>query len=105
MYTVRSYSSNGPYFAATRGIYNAASLRQLIFHVRQCMEDNEYQVGIFNENNQCIGMWLDEAEPEPDGEGGMTMGKACYVLYRPGDMSAGMWNLHLRHFKQLPSHG
>lgn len=98
MITVRNYSDNGPYFAPTRGSYQASSLSQMIFHIRLCMEDHDYQIGIFDEDGKCKGIWLDEAEPEPDGEGGMTMGKPCYALYRPGDISAGVWNMHLRSF-------
>jgi hypothetical protein len=100
MVTIRNYDDNGPYFSPTQDIYQAANLQDVIFHVRQCMEDNDYQIGLFDADGQCKGMWLDEAEPEPDGEGGMMLGKPCYALYRPGQMSAGMWNLHLSKFKR-----
>lgn len=100
MITVRNYDDNGPYFAPTQGVYQAPSLRDVIFHIRQCMEDNDYQIGLFDADGQCKGIWLDEAEPESDGEGGMMLGKPCYRLYRPGQMSAGMWNLHISKFKR-----
>ena len=100
MHTVRNYDCNGPYFAPTQDIYQAASLKDMLFHIRQCMEDNDYQIGLFDADGRCKGIWADEAEPESDGEGGMVLGMPCYRLYRPGDMSAGMWNLMVGKFKR-----
>lgn len=105
MHYVCNYSENGPYWPATQGCYQAARLKELIFHVRLCMEDNDYQIGIFDDNGECKGMWLEEAEPEPDGEGGMIQGKPCYTLYRPGSMSERMWRMHLSKFKKPSFHG
>lgn len=105
MHYVCNYSENGPYWPVTQGRYQAARLKDLIFHVRLCMEDNDYQIGIFDEDGECKGMWLEESEPEPDGEGGMIQGKPCYTLYRPGSMSERMWRLHLSKFKKPSSHG
>lgn len=65
------------------------------------MEDGDYQIGVFDDEGQCKGIWVDESEPIDDGEGGMTLSKPDYVLYRPGDISAGMWNLYLRKFKKF----
>lgn len=100
MITVRTYSDNGPYFAPTQGIYQANSLKELLFHTRLCMEDGDYQIGIFNDDGECKGFWVDEAEPIDDGEGCMVLGPKCYVLYRPGSISKGLWNLHLAKFKR-----
>lgn len=91
-----NYSSNGPYFSATQGVFQAARLKELLMHVRVCMEDGDYQIGVFNDDAECIGMWVDE----DDGEGQLITGKPEYVLYRPGDMPPGIWNMHLRHFKR-----
>jgi len=65
------------------------------------MEDNEWEIGVFDDNGQCKGIWQDDAQAIPDGEGGMVLEKASYVLYRPGDMSAGLWNLSLSKFKRV----
>jgi len=100
MHTVRTFTSNGYYFDATQEVYQAARLKDLISHVRQCMEDSEYQIGIFDGEGKCKGFWLDEAEPVSDGEGGMVLEKPAYVLYRPGDIPAGIWNVHLSKFKR-----
>ena len=100
MHTVRTFTSNGYYFDATQGVYQAARLRDLISHVRQCMEDLEYQIGIFDDEGNCKGFWVDEAEAEDDGEGGLVLQKPAYVLYRPGDIPAGIWNVHLSKFKR-----
>jgi hypothetical protein len=101
MHTIRNYNSNGPYFPSTQGVYQAARLRELIMHVRVCMQDGDYQIGVFDDDGQCKGIWTDEAEPEPDGEGGMVLGRPAYVLYRPGDIPAGLWNLMLSKFKRV----
>jgi hypothetical protein len=101
MFTVRTFDSNGPYFPPTQGVYQASSLRDIIFHVRQAMEDGEYQIGVFDSDGKCKGMWTDEAEAIPDGEGGMTMEERSYALYRPGHMPAGIWNMHISKFKRV----
>ena len=101
MFTVRSYTGNGPYFAPTEGVYQAAGLRDMLFHTRKCMEDCEYQIGLFDPDGQCKGIWVDEAEPFDNGEGRMVMGKSCYTLYRPGDIPAGLWNIYLSNFKRV----
>jgi hypothetical protein len=98
MHYVCNYDCNGPYFAATQGIFNASRLKDIISHVRLCMEDGDYQIGVFDNDGECKGLWVDESEPEPDGEGGWDVSKPYYRLYRPGEMSQGMWNMHLRKF-------
>jgi hypothetical protein len=105
MHTVRSFSGNGPYFQPTRDVYQAASLSDAIRHIRQCMDDGEYQIGLFDDNGQCKGFWLDDSEPEPDGEGGWTCPAAAYTLYRPGytlyrpgQKSDGWWQLVVSKF-------
>lgn len=100
MHFVCNYNSNGPYFAPTQGQYHAARLKDIIFHVRTCMEDGDFQIGVFDDDGECKGIWIDESEPVSDGEGDFVLGKPDYVLYRPGTMSAGMWNMHLRKFKR-----
>ncbi len=100
MATIRSYDSNGPYFPPTQGVYQANSLKDVLFHIRQCIDDGEYQIGLFDDAGKCKGIWQDEGESEPDGEGGWTYAPKAYVLYRPGSMSEGMWQLCLSKFKR-----
>jgi len=95
-----NYNDNGPYFSATQGQYQAASLKELLMHVRVCMEDGDEAIAVFDDDSECLGMWLDEAEPVDDGEGGMVLGRPAYCFYRPGSMSEGMWKRHLKHFKR-----
>jgi hypothetical protein len=100
MVTIRNYDSNGPYFPPTQGLYQAARLKEVIFHVRQCMEDGDYQIGLFDADGDCKGIWVDEAEPEPDGEDGWLSPSPVYRLYRPGDVSKGLWRLMVSKFKR-----
>jgi len=100
MATIRSYDSNGPYFPPTQCVYQANSLTDAIRHIRQCMADSEYQIGLFDDNGECKGIWQDEGEPELDGEGGWTYASKAYVLYRPGSMSDSLWQLCLSKFKR-----
>jgi hypothetical protein len=64
------------------------------------MENFEYQIGLFDPDGQCKGIWVDEAEPFDNGEGSMVMGPPSYTLYRPGDIPAGLWNIYLSNFKR-----
>ena len=99
MHYVCNYSSNGPYFPPTQGCYQASSLKEILFHTRLCMEDGDYQIGIFNGEGECKGMWVDESEPiVVDGE--FAAAPASYKLYRPSTMSQEMWRLHLSKFKK-----
>lgn len=100
MHFVCNYNSNGPYFSPTQGVFHASRLKDIIFHVRTCMEDCDYQIGVFDEDGECKGIWVDESEPEPDGEGDWAMPAPAYRLYRPGEMSNSLWNMHIRKFKR-----
>ena len=95
--SVRTFTSKGPYFPPTQDVYQARSLKELVFHVRQCMEDNDYLIGVFDDNGKCKGIWEDTTEAVPGPAGGE---KPDYVLYRPGDLSAGMWNLMVGKFRR-----
>lgn len=88
MITIRTYTENGPYFPPTVMKYQAASLKEFLFHVRMAMEDGEDIIGTFNEDNVCYGIWENDAEPEPDGEGDWLMPRPMYVLRRPGGKAA-----------------
>lgn len=100
MHFVCNYNSNGPYFSPTQGQYHASRLKDIIFHVRQCMEDCDYQIGVFDDDGECKGIWVDESEPEPDGEGDWNLSNPAYRLYRPGEMSKELWRLHISKFKR-----
>jgi hypothetical protein len=85
--TVRTLTSNGPYFPPSVGNYQASRLRDVIFHVRLAMADGDDFIGLFH-GDACVGIFSDEAEPEADGEGDWgdwAMGSPSYVLRRPGD--------------------
>ena len=84
--TVRCYKYNGPYWEPTIGSYSAARLKELIFHVRLAMEDDEDIIAIYHDD-RCIGLWEADNEPEPDGEGGWFMPRGYYALRRPGGHS------------------
>jgi hypothetical protein len=98
--TVRTFSSNGPFFPLTQGVYQAASLKDILFHVRMAMEDGDYMIGVFDADGKCKGIWQDDAEAIPDGEGGMMLEAPAYELYREHEMSPGMWELTISKFKK-----
>jgi hypothetical protein len=89
--TVRTFSDNGPYFAPTVMQYQASSLKDVLFHTRLAMEDNEHCIAVFHDDH-CVGLWEDDSEPEPDGEGGWDMPRGNYLLRRPGGPMAGHFN-------------
>ena len=82
MIHICTYTDNGPYFAPSRGSYQAARLKDFIFHVRLCMEDNEDLISIWKDD-ECLGIWRNEYEGVPDGEGGWDRGESAYILHRP----------------------
>lgn len=93
--TIRTSSDCGPYFPVSKHSYQAASLRDVLFHVRLAMEDSEDLIGIFNAEGKCKGIWANEPDAIPDGEGGWDKGPNCYILYRPDSTGAGIFNYML----------
>lgn len=90
--TIRTYQDNGPYFSATKGSYQAATLQQLIFHVRQAMEDREDAIGIYGPDGVCKGIWSRELEGHVDSAGDSIVDHEGYELLRPGTKEQWMWN-------------
>lgn len=90
--TIRTYQDNGPYFFATKGSYQAATLQQLIFHVRQAMEDREDAIGIYGPDGICKGIWSRELEGHVDSAGDSIVDHEGYELLRPGTKEQWMWN-------------
>ena len=88
--TVKIHTDCGPYFPPTRGSYQCTKLQETIFHIRQAMEDHEDYIGLFH-GDKCKGVWVNEWEGEPDGEGGMQRGPSAYVLYRTGPSPLSGW--------------
>lgn len=84
MITIRTYKDNGPYWEPTIMRYQAASTTDILRHCRLAMEDGEHIISVWH-GDECTGLWEDEAEPMPDGEGDWYLGKPCYVLRRPGE--------------------
>jgi hypothetical protein len=91
MATVRTYKDNGPYFPATVMSYQALCLRDLLRHCRLAMEDGEDIVAVFHDDH-CTGLWRNEPDAEPDGDGEWHRGPDCYVFHRPGGPNAGLFN-------------
>ena len=89
--TIRTYQYNGPYFSCTRGSYQAASLQQLVLHVRQAMEDREDVIGIFGPDGACKGIWQREIEGHVDSAGDAIVDHEGYELLRPSTREQWMW--------------
>lgn len=87
MLTVRTYQDNGPYFRATVMAYQAASIRDLLRHVRLAMADHEDTIGIFDAQGACKGLWQRELEGHVDSAGDTIVDGDGYVLSRPGGRS------------------
>lgn len=87
MLTVRTYQDNGPYFSATVMAYQAASIRDLLRHVRLAMADGEDTIGIFDAQGTCKGLWQRELEGHVDSAGDAIVDGDGYVLSRPGGRS------------------
>lgn len=89
--TVRTYQDNGPYFPPTKGCYQAASLKELLFHVRQAMEDGEDIVAVFGPDGSCKGLWDHELEGHYDSAGDAIVDHESYTLLRPTTKAQWHW--------------
>ena len=97
MTTVRTYQDNGPYFPATKGCYQAASISDILRHVRLAMEDREDAIAIFDAEGACKGLWQRELEGHVDSAGDSIIDHEGYELMRPA--SSWMWNYLLEQVK------
>ena len=77
--TIRTFQDNGPYFSCTRGSYQAASLQQLIFHIRQAPDGS------------CRGIWQFDIEGHMDSAGDAIVDHEGYELLRPSTKEQWMW--------------
>jgi hypothetical protein len=89
--TIKTFQDNGPYFSATKGSYQAASLHQLIFHVRLAMDDGEHIIGIYDSQGACKGIWQREIEGHVDSAGDAIVDHDAYELLRPSTKSKWTW--------------
>ena len=87
MTTVRTYQDNGPYFGATTMSYQAASISDILRHVRLAMEDREDTIAIFDAEGSCRGLWQRELEGHVDSAGDTIVDHDGYELRRPGGRS------------------
>lgn len=99
---VRTYFDNGPYFDPTIETTAVGTIPSFLYVIRLAMEEGVDTIAVFKDE-ECTGMWVAEAEPEPDGEGSWYMPLPCYELYRPGDVSELMWQLRLKDLSQNKS--
>lgn len=67
--------------------YQAASIRDLLRHVRLAMADHEDTIGIFDAQGTCKGLWQRELEGHVDSAGDTIVDGDGYVLSRPGGRS------------------
>jgi hypothetical protein len=88
---IKTHQDNGPYFPATNGCYQAATLQQLIFHVRQAMEDREHVIGVYGPDGACRGLWLLNIEGHVDSAGDAIVDHEAYELFRPSTKEQWMW--------------
>ena len=85
MVTIKTFENCGPYFPTVRTEFVATNIWAFVSVVRALMEEgNADLIGVF-EDDKCKGIWHNDAEPEPDGEGGWDMPTASYALARPSE--------------------
>ena len=95
MITIHCFKDCGPYFDPAKGRYQAARLKDLIFHVRTSMEDGDDSIGAFD-NGECKAIWTRETDIQPDGEGGMEPAGQWYEMHRPESTNPALWKIMLR---------
>ena len=84
MTTVATYKANGPYFPPTIMRYQAAGLKDVLWHARTAMDDAEDVIALVDDQGRCKGLWENDAEPVSDGEGGWGWPAPAYRLLREG---------------------
>jgi len=89
--TVRTFQDNGPYWGPTVMVYQAASLKDVLFHTRLAMEDREDAIGIFGPDGSCKGIWQRELEGHVDSAGDSIIDHEGYELLRPSTKSQWTW--------------
>jgi len=82
MLTIATFQDNGPYFPPSKGRYQAARLRDLLFHVRLAMEDREDTIAIFDQEGSCKGIWRMMLEGHTDSAGDAIIDHEGYELMR-----------------------
>jgi hypothetical protein len=97
MTTVRTYQDNGPYFGATTMSYQAASVSDILRHVRLAMEDREDIVAVLDAKGSCKGLWHREMEGHVESDGDTIVDHEGYELLRPS--SSWTWNYLLGKLK------
>jgi hypothetical protein len=83
MTTVRTYKDNGPYFGASTMSYQAASISDILRHVRLAMEDCEDTIAVFDQEGLCKGLWHREVEGHVDSAGDSIVDHDGYEMLRP----------------------
>ena len=91
MVTIKTYQDNGPYFDATKGSYQAATLQQIIFHIRLAMEDREHVIGVYGADGACKGIWQLDIEGHVDSAGDAIVDHEGYELLRPNTREQWTW--------------
>jgi hypothetical protein len=89
--TIKTFQDNGPYFSCTKGSYQAATLQQLIFHIRLAMEDREHVIGVYGPDGACKGIWQLDIEGHVDSAGDSIVDHEGYELLRPDTREQWMW--------------
>lgn len=89
----------GPYYKPENEVVEIDSLTRMVSFVRNLMEDDVDHIAVFDSSWKCTGVWIADAEPEPDGEGGWMMPRPVYVLHRPDTRSKYSFDVCVRSFK------
>lgn len=84
----------GPYLPADTHRIPVGTLADMLSNVRNLMDLEVDKIAVFDDNGQCKAIWIDEAEPEPDGEGGFFMPSSSYTLYRANQLSEKMMTIY-----------
>lgn len=82
MTTIYAYRDQGPYWIPDRYKHDVFCIAELIKVIRDLMEESVDFIAVYT-NKDCKALWVNDIEPEPDGEGGWYMPKNVYVLTRP----------------------
>lgn len=100
--TLLASKDNGPVWGTDRYSIPVNSITEMIHNVRNLMELGVDKIAVFDSLNGCKALWVEDAEPEPDGEGGFFMPEASYTFYRASQISERMIKIYYHSLPHFP---
>lgn len=88
---VRTFTDNGPYFRANKGVTVVDGLAPMLSAVREAFEERVDSVGIFDRAGNPKGIWARDLQGHVDSAGDVIVDHDAYELLRPDTTEKWWW--------------